>query len=140
MCFVYGCSASSGPLTSLHEFPSIQKEPRRHAAWVQFVKRIRVLTPSGKCMIGSKHFTKDCFTNYIKVEMQFATSLKLSDTAIPSIYQEGTCTTAATDTPHSPVSAPRSAYRKREAYRVMSAAAYYTHIYIYIYIYIHILA
>ena len=58
--------------------------------------------------------------------------------AVPSIYPEGTCTTAATVTPHSPVSAPRSAYRKREVYRVMSAAAYY--IYIYIYIYVCILA
>ena len=40
---------------------------------------------TGKCKICSKHFITDCFTDYLKVEMKSAISLKLSDTAVPSI-------------------------------------------------------
>ena len=62
--------------------------------------------------------------NYLKVEMKFAASLKLSDTAVPSNYPDRTCATAVTLMLHSPVSTLRLAYRKREANRVMSTIAY----------------
>ena len=97
---------------SVHSFPS---DKSISSKWIMFVQVKRVWKPNlsakTRPLLCSKHFTPDCFKNYTKVSLGFATKLRLKDNAVPTIH----------DPEQNEASTSRgasSAVRKREVSRV----------------------
>ena len=126
-CVVFGCGSTAEKGVSLHNFP---KEPNRLRQWIQFVQRTRKWTGTPqKCQICTKHFEKEAIANYLEVEMELADKVILNDNAVPTVYPPlSTCKTdvkSSNTTGEEGPSAPsfRSAYRKREVFRVCNTSS-----------------
>ena len=75
-CVIFGCSNTPGSLIALHKFP---EKGARCRQWINFVQKTRkwVSTPLAS-RICSAHFTKDSFSNYMKVSMGITKMLLLN--------------------------------------------------------------
>ena len=112
-CVAANCSNSNETEgVAVHLFPSDNSISRK---WIKFVQVKRVWKPNSRAktrpLLCSKHFTPDCYKNFTKVSLGFATKLHLKDNAVPTIH-------APEQNQASTSRGASSAVRKREVSRV----------------------
>ena len=120
-CVVFGCSNVPSENVSIFSCPENMR-----VSWSRFVKRTRAKWNSKQIYICSKHFTQDCFENWMAFESGFHSKLILKRKAVPTIYPltQSACSSAmgysgVGDMPD------RAAFRKREVKRVSSYQVFF---------------
>ncbi len=83
-CVAFNCNNTNGEGISLHAFP---EDTHIASLWIRFVRTKRAKwTKSDFSFLCSKHFTEDCFSNFLKVKMRHSKKLLLEPNAVPTIH------------------------------------------------------
>jgi len=85
-CVAGGCSNEArhssvwGEAVALHKFPSKAVDPKRHLAWVNFVRQKREAgwIPSAYSTLCSKHFVDSSFSNKHQYLIAAAENIKFA--------------------------------------------------------------
>ena len=139
-CVAVGCSNSRGDSVSLFKFPA---DPVLREKWTREVRRTRDCWsgPTKHSVLCEKHFTEESFESdsAIASTMGIAKRKRLRPNAIPTIFERprlttetesrstpsrkrvgGSATPGTSTSTSLMVKKPRTAYEKRERYRVRS--------------------
>ena len=127
-CVAAGCSNTNADGVSLYKFP---KNEALRSQWIKQMQRFRAeWTATAYSVLCSKHFSDDCFEPASQIAATFGMqkSRRLKPDAIPTLFDrpslssEGERRKRVAKTSTSLLSSTkkrRSAYEKRENYRVM---------------------
>ncbi|KAJ8252439.1 hypothetical protein COCON_G00217510 [Conger conger] len=85
ICSVDGCYVRDG----LHEPPSRGRNPNVYGQWMLFLGLEDKEYVRSSIRVCNKHFTVDCFSNYMAVQMGFGKRLYLNPDAVPTLSHGG---------------------------------------------------
>ncbi|KAJ8338519.1 hypothetical protein SKAU_G00374850 [Synaphobranchus kaupii] len=85
VCSVEGCNVRDG----LHEPPCRSRNPNVYKQWMLFLGLEDMEYARASVCVCNKHFTEDCFSNHMAVQMGFAKRLNLDKGAVPTLSPGG---------------------------------------------------